>query len=155
MAHRLLHPFSRNCSVCAAPISPSMPSGNAAVPLSQESHLSSSAITCTPPTIHPHYSNSPMPIVALPPPDFSPSHSSGIRRSGQRVNLFKKLFGKQPTPLRLTASKNRRRKTWERDLEEFRLNAGAETRDGNDRISSPKLETPTSWELHWDCANTE
>ena len=157
MAHRLLHklPFSRNCSVCTAPISPGTPSSNEAVPLSQESHLSSSTVTRTSPTTHPSYSNPPMSIVALPPPDFSPSPSPGMRRSGQRVNLFKKLFGKQPTPLGLTTSKTRRRKTWERDLQEFRLNIGVEASDANERKSSPKVETPTSWELHWDCANTE
>lgn len=155
MAHRLLHklPFSRNCSVCSAPISPGMPSGSAAAPLPQEWPLSSSAIPRTSPSVHPHYSNPPMPLVALPPPDFSPS--PGTRRPSQRVNLFKKLFGKQPTPLRLTPSKIKRRKTWERDLQKFQLHAGEETRDGNDGKSSPKDETPTSWELHWDCAITE
>jgi len=156
MAHRLLHKlsFSRNRSVStSSTICPGVPSGNATVPGSQESPLCSSGVTRTSPTVHAHYSNPPMPLVALPPPDFS--LSPGIRRSGQRVNLFKKLFGKQPAPLRLTASKIRSSEALEKDLQELRLNAGAETRDGNSRKSSPKVETPTSWELHWDCANTE
>lgn len=153
MAHRLLHKlsFSRNCSVCTVPtISPGIPSGIAPVPLSQESPLSPSAIIHASPTVHSHYSNPPMSLVALPPPDFSPS--PGIRK---RVNLFKKLFRKQPAPLQLTTPKIRSRKTWERHLQDFRLDAGAETGDGNSRESSFKFETPTSWELHWDCANTE
>jgi len=68
-----------------------------------------------------------MPLVALPPPDFN--LSPGIR-SCERVNLFK-VFGKEPAPLRLTASKIRPREMWKRRLREFWLNTGAETRDGN------------------------
>jgi hypothetical protein len=156
MAHRLLHKlsFSRNHSVStASTVSPGIPSGSTVVPGSQESPPSSSPVTHTSPTTRPHLSNPPMPLVALPPPDFS--LGPGIRRSGQRVNLFKKLFGKQPAPLRRAGSKVRPRETWERALQEFRLNAGTETMDGNSRKSSPNVETPTSWELHWDCADTE
>jgi len=49
----------------------------------------------------------------------------------------------------------RSREMWERNLQEFWLDAGEETRDGNIRKSSPKVETPASWELHRGCADTE
>jgi len=44
---------------------------------------------------------------------------------------------------------------WEWNPQEFWLNACEETRDGNIRKSSPKVETPASWELHWACDDTE
>jgi len=130
-------------------VSPRMPTGNATFPGSQESPLSPSAATRTPPTVHPHCSNPPIPLVALLPPDFN--LSPGVRRSCQHVILFK-VFGEKPAPLRLTASKIRPR---ERALWEFWLNAGAETRDGNIRRICPKVEAPTSRELRWGCVDTE
>jgi len=122
-------------------IFPGIPSGNAAVSGSQESPLSLSAVTLTLPTVHPHCSNPPIPLVALPPPDFN--LSPGIR-SCQHANLFK-VFGKEPAPLRRTASKIRPREMWERGLREFWLNAGAETRDGSIRKAAPKSKRPHLW----------
>lgn len=152
MAHRLLHKlsFTRKHSVpTVSTISPDLPSDTVAAPPSHDppSFLSTS------PTAYPHYSNPPIPLVVLPPPDFHPS--PGTRKPSQRVNLFKRLLGKQLAPPRLTASKTESKKTWETELQGFQFDAGPGARDDDSKESSSKVKTPTSWELHWDCAKTE
>ena len=157
MAHRLLHKlsFTRKHSGPTTPtIYAGISPGTAVVPPSQDPTPSSSAVISTSPTAYPRYSNPPIPLVDFPPPDFRPS--SGSRRPRQSVNLFKKLLGKQqPAPPRVTAPRSRSRNTWEKELQEFRFDDDAGARDGNSKDGSPKVKTPTSWELHWDCAKTE
>ena len=152
MAHRLLHKlsFTRKYSVPTVPTTSGISYDTAAAP---GSHPPSFTVISTSPAIHPPWSNATIPLVVLPPPDFRPD--SGSRRPCQRVNLLKKFLGKPAVPAQLTAAKITPRKTWETELEEFRLDAGAGARDENNKESSPKGKTPTSWELHWDCAKTE
>jgi len=155
MAHRLLHKlsFTRKHSVPTVPaFSPDLPSDIPTVLPSQGPPSSTLAGISTSPTAYPHYYNPPIPLVVLPPPDFH-SHPES-RKPYQRVSLFKKLLGKQLVPPRPIASRNRLRKTWEKELQEFQFDASADARNENSKESSPKVETPTSWEPHWDCAKT-
>jgi hypothetical protein len=93
-----------------------------------------------------------MPLIALSPPDFSPAWNNTVRPTYQFIQ--EALQKATSSPITNCIQNKAKEDVGERSTG-ILANAGAETRDRSSKKSSPKVETPKFWKLHWDCADTE